>query len=314
MAQAALDARPARRRPIPIAPYVYLAPTIIALVVFTIFPSLYTIYISFTNYSLFHFKSFDFIGLENYQEILSQGSAFLPVLSWTVVWTLLTTGLNIGVGLVLAMLLNIEGLRERNLYRTLLIIPWALPFILTVQMWAGLLNVNGVVNQILNLFGVAPIKWLGEIGGSVFYPRFAVLMVNLWLSYPFFMTVNLAALQSIPRDMYEAADLDGATSTQRFRYITFPWLMAAIMPLLITQLSFQFNNFGVIYLLTGGNPLAFPGATYGVTDNLATFAYKLIQDQRRYGLAAAYGMIIFVLISVFTVINSRVTGAFEEVD
>lgn len=294
---------------LPVVPYCYLAPVAVGTLCFTLLPALYNVYISFTDFGLFHFRRFSFVGLQNYAEIFSSGSAFGPVLIWTVLWTVLTSFLNLVGGLILALLLNHPKLVERHIYRTLLIIPWALPTIITIQMWAGLLSFDqGAANLALKGLGLAPVAWLDD----PFWARVSLLVVNLWLSYPFFMTVFLAALQSIPSELHEAAELDGAGRWARFRLITFPLLTIATVPLAVTQLAFQFNNFNVIFLLTGGNPLAFPGADYGVTDILVTYMYKLMYDAQRYGLTAAYGMVLFVIIATFTLLNGRLTRAFED--
>ena len=290
--------------------FLYLAPVLISTLLFIILPFLYTLYISFTNYSLFHFLEFEVVGWDNYAQIFSGGSAFVPVLGWTVVWMILSTALNIGVGMGLAMMLNNPRLRERNIYRTLLIIPWALPFILTVQVWAGLYNPVGPINLILDMVGIDGPNWLSQVTSA----RAALLIMNLWLSYPFFLTVCLAALQAIPADLYEATDMDGANAWQRFRAITFPFMLVAITPLIVTQLAFQFGNAGPIILLTNGNPIAYPGANFGATDTLASYAYKLIFALRLYGLNAAYSVIIFLILAVLTVFNSVITGSFKEID
>ncbi|MDP9317129.1 MAG: sugar ABC transporter permease [Chloroflexota bacterium] len=288
--------------------YIYLLPVIVAAIIFTILPFIYTVYIAFTNYSLFHFQEFEFVGLENFRRIFAAGSGFVPVLGWTVTWMGLSTIFNVGVGMILAMMLNHPRLVERNVYRTLLIIPWALPVILMVQVWAGIFNNQGPLNLLLSNIGIKGPNWLAQANPA----RAALIMVNLWLSYPFFMTVCLAALQAIPRDLYEVADLDGAGGWARFRYITWPFMIAAITPLIITQLAFQFQNAGVIILLTAGKPLAYPGSQYGATDSLASYAYNLVFSLRQYGLSAAYGIIIFVVVSSFTIFNSIATGAFKE--
>ena len=288
--------------------YVYLAPVILAAIIFTIVPFVYTCYIAFTNYSLFHFQEFEFVGLENFRRIFAAGSGFLPVMGWTLTWMILSTLLNVGGGMLLAMMLNHPRLVERNVYRTLLILPWALPFILTVQVWAGIFNTQGPLNLLLSYIGIKGPNWLGQITPA----RSALIMTNLWLSYPFFMTVCLAALQAIPRDLYEVADLDGAGRWARFRAITVPFMIAAITPLIITQLAFQFQNAGVIILLTAGKPLAYPGSQYGATDTLASYAYNLVFSLRQYGLSAAYGIIIFLVVGSFTIFNSLTTGAFKE--
>jgi arabinogalactan oligomer / maltooligosaccharide transport system permease protein len=293
--------------------YWYLLPVALSAIVFTIIPFFYTFYISFTNYHrVFRANDFDFVGLDNYRRALSGGGEFLPVLGWTIAFMFITTLLNVGGGMFLALMLNHDKLPERNLYRTLLIIPWALPSILTIQVWAGMFGLSGPINLILKNMGGDGVRWFLEEAPA----RSAVLLTNFWLSYPFFMTVGLAALQSIPRDLYEVADLDGAGAWSKFKDITWPFMLMAVTPLLLTQLAFQFNNAGVIILLTNGDPQASPGSRHGVTDTLASFAYKLIHEQGGgdMGYAAAYGVFTFLIIAVFIVISSRATNAFKEVD
>jgi ABC-type sugar transport system permease subunit len=224
-----------------------------------------------------------------------------------------STFLNVGVGAGLALLLNYPHLRERNIYRTLLIIPWALPFILLVQVWTGVLNTQGPLNQLLGDIGINGPTWIGEVA-SPMAARISLLIVSLWFTYPFFMTVCLATLQSIPRDLYEVADLDGAGTWARLKDITFPFLRVAVTPLLITQAAFQFNNAGIIVLLTKGYPRTKPGNIHGATDTLASFAYNLIYKEGRYGLAAAYSIVIFFVIAGFTIFNSVATHSFREAD
>lgn len=289
--------------------YIYLLPVILSALLFTILPFIYTFYISLTNYDrVIHFNDFGWIGIDNYKRVFDTGGSFYPVLGWTATFMVVTTVLNVGGGMVLAMMLNHSRLKERNLYRTLLILPWALPNILLIQVWAGMYNRQGPINQVLEAVGVEGLRWLTAPGSA----RAATLITNLWLSYPFFMTIGLAALQAIPRDLYEVADLDGASSWPKFRDITFPFLLSAITPLLLTQLAFQFNNAGIIILLTNGAPQAFAGSKYGVTDTLAAFAYKLIYKDGLMSYAAAYGVVIFVIIALFIIVSSRLTRSFEE--
>jgi arabinogalactan oligomer/maltooligosaccharide transport system permease protein len=301
-----------RNRKWPVA-YWYLLPVAVSALIFTVLPFFYTLYISFTNYHrVFRSQEFDFIGLDNYRRALSSGGEFFPVLGWTFAFMFITTLINVGGGMLLALLLNHDRLRERNVYRTILIIPWALPSILTIQVWAGLFGLSGPINLVLENMGLDTVRWFLQEGSA----RSAVLITNFWLSYPFFMTVGLAALQAIPRDLYEVADLDGAGSWSKFKDITWPFLIASVTPLLLTQLAFQFNNAGVVILLTNGDPQAYPGSRHGVTDTLASFAYKLINEQGAgdMGYAAAYGVFTFLIISVFIVLSSRATNAFKEVD
>lgn len=261
---------------------------------------------------MFRAREFGFIGLDNYRRALSSGGDLFPVLGWTFAFMFITTLLNVGGGLLMALLLNNGKLRERNLYRTLLIIPWALPSILTIQVWSGMFGLSGPISYILQEFGFERIRWLLEEAPA----RSAILIANFWLSYPFFLTVGLVALQAIPRDLYEVSHLDGAGSWQQFRDIIWPFMIGAVTPLLITQLAFQFNNSGTIILLTGGDPQASPGSAFGVTDTLASFSYKLINNQGQgdMGYAAAYGVFTFLIIAVFTFLSARMTNAFKEVD
>ena len=148
-------------------------------------------------------------------------------------------------------------------------------------------------------------SWCGSIWVDL-------LFVNLWFTYPFFMTVVVAALASIPRNLYEVDDLGGANAWTKFKDITWPFLLAAVTPLLITQAAFQFNNAGVIVLFTGGLPAGAPGASWGLTDTLASYAYTLIFEEREYGLAAAYSTVIFFFIALLLVITSLTTRSFKE--
>lgn len=293
--------------------YWYILPIVISAIVFTIIPFIYTFYLSFTNWGLYHFQDFSWVGLDNYREVLASSSEFFPVLRWTIYWMILSTFLNVGFGMILALMLNHPGLPERNVYRTLLIIPWALPFILLVQVWTGIFNNQGPINEILLSLGFERQTWLPQLGDPTL-PRIALLLVNLWFTYPFFMTVGLAALQAIPRDLYEVADLDGAGAWSRFRDITLPFLMVAIMPLLITQAAFQFNNAGIILLFTDGLPAGRPGSQWGKTDTLASYAYDVIFRIRDYGLGAAYSALTFVMIAGLIVVSAIATKSFKEVD
>ncbi len=303
---------PKKRQGFPVA-YWYLLPVAISALLFTVIPFFYTFYISFTNYHrVFRSQEFDFIGLDNYRRALSSGGEFFPVLGWTFAFMFITTLLNVGGGMLLALMLNHDRMVERNFYRTILIIPWALPSILTIQVWAGMFGLSGPINLVLQNLGFERVRWFLEEGSA----RSALLMTNFWLSYPFFMTVGLAALQAIPRDLYEVADLDGAGTWNKFKDITWPFLIASVTPLLLTQLAFQFNNAGVIVLLTNGDPQAYPGSRHGVTDTLASFAYKLINEQGAgdMGYAAAYGVFTFFIIAIFIILTARATNAFKEID
>ena len=190
--------------------YAYILPGFLFIGLATLVGTAYSLYISFTNYDgLTHFDQFDWVGLENYREVLFgvDIGTFWMVTQWTLVFALLSTLLSFVVGLALALLLNDQRLPERSLYRTLLIIPWALPATITILAWSGIFNDDfGYLNQFLNAIGLGDVPWLSD----AFWAKVSVLILNTWLAFPFMMTACLGALQSIPDELNEAAVVDGA--------------------------------------------------------------------------------------------------------
>ncbi len=287
-------------------PYAYIAPALVLMSLLSLLPNLYSVYLAFTNFSLYHYSDFRFVGLRNFLTILTGDEIreFVRVLSWTLVWAGGSVILSLGLGLFLAMGLNKPEIRFRNLYRTLFIVPWAIPAFISVLMWQGLLNSNeGAINVLLGL----NIRWLDD----PFWARISVLVVNVWLGFPFMMTVCLGALQSIPRELYESASVDGAPAPRQFFQITLPMLRSALLPVLISSFAFNFNQFTAIYLLTNGGP-AVSGSTAGATDILITYSYKLAFGLFQYGMACAYAIIIFLIVAGLSAVNFRLTGAFED--
>ncbi|GMU51217.1 MAG: hypothetical protein AMXMBFR33_03630 [Candidatus Xenobia bacterium] len=287
-------------------PYAYIAPALLLMSLLSLLPNLYSVYLAFTNFSLYHYSDFRFVGLRNFMTILTGDEIreFARVLSWTLAWAGGSVILSLGLGLFLAMGLNKPEIRFRNLYRTLFIVPWAIPAFISVLMWQGLLNSNeGAINVLLGLH----IRWLDD----PFWARISVLVVNVWLGFPFMMTVCLGALQSIPRELYESASVDGAPAPRQFFQITLPMLRSALLPVLISSFAFNFNQFTAIYLLTNGGP-AVSGSTAGATDILITYSYKLAFGLFQYGMACAYAIIIFLIVAGLSAVNFRLTGAFED--
>lgn len=267
-----------------------------------------------TYTSVSRYNDFSAVGLRNFRDILSQASRSLwPVFTWNLSFALLTVLINIAVGVFLAVLLNDPALRFRNLYRTLLIIPWALPAVITIQVWRGLFNYNfGAMNRLLALFDLPIVNWLGDPTAA----KGAVLLVNLWLSFPFMMTATLSALSAIPDELYEAANIDGASPWQSFWSVTTPLLRNALVPIALTSFAVGFNNFNVIFLLTDGGP-AYAGGTSTArsTDILISWAYNEAfrsQGGFAYGLGSAISILIFGITLAVSLLNFRVTGALKE--
>jgi len=251
------------------------------------------------------------MGLSHFLEIVAPPKTgdtnFYWTLFVTVLWTASNVVLHVVIGLSIALLLKDRALgRITGLYRVLLIVPWAIPNYITALIWKGMFNKDfGAVNQILALFGIEPINWLQ----STFLAAFtANLVTNTWLGFPFMMVVSLGALQSIPKELYEAADVDGADRWQKFTKVTLPLLKPALFPAIILGSIWTFNMFNIIYLVSGGAP-------NNETNILITEAYRAFRVLNRYGYAAAYSTVIFLILLLYSTITNRITkateGAFE---
>lgn len=298
-----------------IRPYVYISPLIIAVAVLSLMPIIYTVYIGFTNLNINHMMDSHFVGFYNFQQILTGPlrPIFAPVFIWTLVFATLSALGTYFVGLIFAIPLSNPNIRERNVYKAILILPWAIPSTISTLTWSGLLNEQyGGINLFLKQIHLinSNIPWLTDPT----WARIGVIMVNLWLGFPWMMNICLAALSAIPDTYYEAADIDGATKLQKFIKITLPSLASSSLPLVISSFAFNFNNFGAAYLITaGGPPMA--GTQYaGYTDILASSGWKLTHDVFRYDYAGALSVLIFIVIGTISFIQMKATRAFEEVD
>lgn len=295
-------ARGVRERP---GTYLYVFPAMIGMIVLVFIPFGMGVALAF-------FSDGEFTGLANFKEILfppaTAHTTFYTTTGFTVLWTVTNVLLHVGIGLSLALVLNREKLAFKGLYRVLLIVPWAVPNYITALIWKSMFNPQfGAVNGFLDALGIEPVNWLGP--GSSFASNYiAALTTNTWLGFPFMMVVTLGALQSIPKDLYEAADIDGATRLQKFRTVTLPLLKPALIPAIILGVIWTFNMFNVIYLVSGGAP-------ENETNILVTEAYYAFKVLNRFGLAAAYSLLIFVMLLLYGWMQNRITrateGAFE---
>lgn len=251
------------------------------------------------------------VGFKNYASLLTDQSIrdrFIPIMAWTFAFAILTTVLNFGVGLLLALTLQDSRMRGQSIYRFILIIPYGLPVILMAPLWKGLLNTDfGLINQILGV----NIAWLDD----AWLARFSVLMVNLWMGFPYFFLVCSGALTTVPADLKEAAYVDGAPGRYAFRTIVFPLLLVATAPLLVTTFAFNFNNYTLIQMLTAGGP--FPGSVSegGSTDLLINYVMRIAftPSQQQLGLASAIAMVIFVIVGGVSSYGFRLTRKLEEI-
>jgi arabinogalactan oligomer/maltooligosaccharide transport system permease protein len=237
-----------------------------------------------------------FTGLANLHKLTSNPlyrDPFVRVFVWTLVYATLTVFLSFAVGLFLAIALDKKGLRLQKLYRSVLVIPYAMPGFLSLLVWGGLLNDEfGVVNKLFHTH----IPWLFDAN----WARVSVILVSVWLTTPYFFLVSMGALQSIPSELTEAARVDGGGGWAIFKRVTLPLLLVAVAPLMIASFAFNFNNFNNIYLLTGGGPYSGSSSVAGSTDILISYTYKLAiatgkgQD---YGLASTVGIVIFFIVA-----------------
>ncbi|HEY1555206.1 MAG TPA: sugar ABC transporter permease [Kofleriaceae bacterium] len=278
----------------------FLAPAAVAMLVLVAVPFVIGIAIGFYDH---HQGQWTFVGLRNFTEILSGGGRplddplnFWFILGVTVVWTVANIALHVTIGVALALVLSRKWLRGRRVFRMLLILPWAIPNYITALMWHGMFQGQyGAINSLLHWFGISDVSWFSSWSTSFT----ANVVTNTWLGFPFMMVVALGALETIPRELYEAASVDGASAWQRFRHITLPHLRPALGPAVALGSIWTFNMFNVIYLVSAGKP----GDS---TNILVTDAYRWAFERNdRYGMAAAEATLIFLILLLWNVFGAR---------
>lgn len=250
------------------------------------------------------------IGWDNYMKVVSDPSIrgpFLQIFVWTLSFALATVVFTLALGLVLANLLQWDQIRGKGFYRTMLILPYAVPAFISILVFKGLFNQNfGEINLVLEgLFGVRP-DWFSDPALA----RSMILIVNTWLGYPYMMLLCMGLLQAIPRDLYEASAMDGAGPISNLFNITLPLIIKPLTPLLIASFAFNFNNFVLIALLTGGAPDIIGASTpAGTTDLLVSYTYRIaFQDSgQNFGLAAAIATAIFLVVGALSLINLKLS-------
>ncbi|GAA2616255.1 ABC transporter permease subunit [Dactylosporangium fulvum] len=251
------------------------------------------------------------VGLTNFTRVLTDtriSGPFLSTLAWNLGFAVGSVLVTFALGLGCALALNADRLRGRTVYRILLVLPYAMPAFAMLLVWRDLFNQDfGLINRVFGLH----VDWFGEPWTA----RLAVILVQLWLGYPYMFLVATGALQAIPKEMGEAASVDGATAGQRFRRITLPLLLVALSPLLISSFAFNFNNFNAIYLTTEGGPFPPGNSSVGATDLLITYTYRLAfgTSGAQFGFAAAISVYIFAIVAIISVVGFRRSRRQEEV-
>lgn len=245
------------------------------------------------------------IGWRNFTSIVHDqeiGRPLLAVLLWTFVNAFLVVVLSFLMGLALALTFNFQHLRSKRFYRTIFILPMAIPSVLSFLVWSGLFTAEtGVIDRLFHI----SIPWLTDS----FWARIAVLIVELWITFPYMFLITTGAVQAIPSEIIEAASIDGATTLKSFRLIKLPLVMRTVAPLLVASVAMALNNFGAIYLLTGGGPtFSNSNGNAGATDILISYTYKLAfnsQEGNNYGLASALSILNFILVGTISIYGLR---------
>ena len=315
-----------------ILPYMYLLPAFIVMGVITFYPLIYQVIVSFTDFQTKDIRLglsspvLHVIGLKNYLDIITgglpvQNFEFFRVLVYNFWWAITNVMVHVPAGVLIAVLLNSEGLWLKKIYRAVYILPVVVPPLVVATVWRNIFDEQyGAMNQLLTVimhfFGsadpvrlrwmteyAAPIPWLLR-GGPLPLAYYAMMIANFWLGWPFMTVVATGALQSIPKDLYEAADIDGATGPQKFWNITVPLLRPAMIPAAVYGFTLSFNLFAFVFFMSGGGPAR-------STEILVTFAYDLVRNLRLYGAAAAFSVIIFFVGTIVFLITNRVTHATE---
>ncbi len=290
---------------------------ITGLVLFTVVPLVYMILMAFTNYDQQHQPPghlFDWVGLNNFRIMLLSngtiGKTFWPVLGWTLVWAVFSTFTCYFAGMLLAILINMKGIRFKGLWRTIFVFTMAVPAFVSLLIIRVMLQPQGALNIVLQELGF--IKNSLPFLTNITWARVTVVVVNLWVGLPSSMLITTGILMNIPHDLYESAKIDGAGPITAFLKITMPYMLFVTTPYLITNFIFNTNNFNAIYFLTGGGPASlnyFKGA--GKTDLLVTWLYRLTVDSNDYCYASTIGIMIFVISATLSLIVYRRSSAYK---
>lgn len=295
-------------------PYIVSTPALLVIIFIVLVPVVTTILLSFTSMDPKHQSKFAWNGLANYKVIaLGQGvagKAFWHILSWTIVWTLAATTLAILIGFILALLVNQDRIRGKKLWRTIYLLPWAVPAFITIMFFSVMLAPNGMLTELIS--GLA--GHVVNVKNDTTLTRIALVLLQGWLGSSYIFLLCTGILQSIPQDLYEAAEIDGAGSWKRVQHITIPLLLYQIAPLLVTQYTFNFNNYSIIALFNNGGPFVPSkyGNLAGSSDILISYIFKLTIENQYQALGAAITILISLVLMFVSFLGFRKTKAFND--
>ncbi len=310
--------------------YLYLVPAFLVMGIITLYPLLFQVWMSFTNFGIQNLRQGsappDWVGVKNYVDVLTSQLAipnfyFLRLIIYNLWWALVNVVIHVVLGIAIAILLNTRGLRGRRIYRALFIIPVVIPAIIVATVWRNMYDPDyGAINLLLagagKVIGMPPeafrIDWMRQVQDPIpFVPLplafYGMLITNTWLGWPLNSVVATGALQSVPQELYEAAEMDGANGWQKFRNITVAYLRPAMVPYAIYGFVVTFNLFHLSYFMSQGGP-------FGRTELLVTQAYRLVNEQRLYGVGASFSVIMFFILLAVTLLTNRMARATRTYD
>ena len=295
-----------------------MTPPMFFITALTILPLIFMICMAFTNYSKIdnHLVLFDWVGLENFAALFDSnsilGSTFWSVLVWTLVWAVFATFTNYIFGMLLALLINRKDTRAKGFWRFCFVLSSAVPMFVSLLIMRTMLQPNGAVNVLLRSLGlIAPEASLPFFTDPT-WARVTVIVINIWVGVPYTLMQLTGVLQSIPAELYDAAKVDGAGPVRTFCSITLPYMLYVTTPYLIATFTGNVNNFNVIYLLSGGDPVTNLASTAGSTDLLVTWLYKLTIDKQYYNVGAVVGIMTFIILSVGALFSYRRSKSYKE--
>ncbi len=283
---------------------ILLGPALLVIFAVIAFPLAFNFLLSFSNANIYHIRDWRLIGFGQYISVFRQ-QLFWSILLKTVIWTLVNIVFHVTIGVFLAVVLHQKFIRGKSIWRVALILPWALPQYITALTWRGMFNYEfGAINLLITKYlHLPPVQWLT----SPFEAFLAVIITNIWLGFPFMMVIALGGLQSIPEDLYEAADVDGASKWFQFWNITAPLLRPVMIPAITLGVIWTFNNINVVWLVSN------MGEPADSTHILVSYVYKAAFNMYRFGWAAALSVVIFAILFLFSQILLKKTHATESV-
>lgn len=303
-------------------PYLLTFPAYILMIFTIVLPVLVTLFMAFTNYDVNHIPPaalIDWIGIQNFKDMFflsSYRSTFMAVFSWTLIWTLIASTLQIILGVFTATVAHQDWIKGKRIFGIIFLLPWAVPSFVTIMSFsnifndsAGAINVQIIplLNKLLPFVDLSAINWMTD----PFWTKVALIMIQGWLGFPYIYVLVTGILQSISDDLYEAATIDGASPLQKFNNITLPAILSVAAPTFVTQYTFNFNNFSIIYLFNEGGPGDVGGGA-GNTDILISWIYKLTTNTTpQYGLASAVTLLISAIVIAVSLLVFKKTNEFK---